>query len=709
MRFTECMRGFFSKQVTEPDYARGVALGREDGSSLAFVVTVVADDLATLVDSPQHRGLLLGTVVAPALSPRPMMVNEGEFDLFGEPSPAQTGEGYDRDRTGLQPRRERHMRYRMPVRSADGQHFFLAGYKVIRDDRGFDVWADTTTLMVTVHGGDDAEAPVIGRGILRIYAEDLKRQVKTMEVTGTRSARQRLRAQLAFARVFGGTLFDAYLGEQHLLPSLGVRRGPLRLALAAAGKALAILIVAGLFLWPWRPAFLRQEPAIAADPADPDQAGPNEPGGPVGRDLPPQVAALGLFPQYLRGRDLRAGLRLERQDLRADWRDDNIVTDHGNLAPLPVRPPDIVKLTDGPLRRGYMNLARIRDGNGLVVGIGSQVETASWDSRPWRNLINANTTWSLVFPGRGLLFLSQKEGGDDIGGTSAAAKQAGQTWRGNKKFNHTLGPVSGGRGIVHGGSGEFAPVVGVFREWNSLFEVPVEGIIHGATDFELHLLWASRAPDADARVRARLPAEVAALGLPPAALERLHPARPWKLFPRRFTVDLPGDVIYRTRGAGGQGPVVPASLGALADPALAPVTMLMAKLRDERGDVVGQAGAARIDGSAGPAGVVDAVPPGTGGPELPGGAQWTLLLPGEGTIFVLLPDDQVTRMAPGQPQADGGTRFFGGGRGIVLGGTGLYANATGVVTERWRPIHPEEAVGEGAGSIQLEMQLVMDR
>ena len=47
-----------------------------------------------------------------------------------------------------------------------------------------------------------------------------------MEVTGTRSARQRLRAQLAFARVFGGTLFDAYLGEQHLLPSLGVRRGP---------------------------------------------------------------------------------------------------------------------------------------------------------------------------------------------------------------------------------------------------------------------------------------------------------------------------------------------------------------------------------------------------------------------------------------------------------------------------------------------------
>jgi hypothetical protein len=202
-----------------------------------------------------------------------MMVNEGEFDLFGEPAPAQTGEGYSRDRTGLQPRRERHMRYRMPVRAADGQRFFLSGYKVIRDDRGFDVWADTTTLMVTVHAGDDAKATVIGRGILRIYAEDLKKQVKTMEVTGTRSARQRLRAPAGLRPGVRGTLFDAYLGEQHLLPSLGVRRGPLWVAVAAAAKGLAIVILAGLFLWPWRPALLRQEPAIAADPATRPRAG----------------------------------------------------------------------------------------------------------------------------------------------------------------------------------------------------------------------------------------------------------------------------------------------------------------------------------------------------------------------------------------------------------------------------------------------------
>jgi hypothetical protein len=212
-------------------------------------------------------------------------------------------------------------------------------------------------------------------------------------------------------------------------------------------------------------------------------------------------------------------------------------------------------------------------------------------------------------------------------------------------------------------------------------------------------------------VRARLPAEVAHLGLPLAALERLHPARPWKRFARRFTVDLPGDAVYRTHGTGGQGPVVPASLGALTDPALAPVTVLMAKLRDERGDVVGQAGAARVDGPAGPAGVDGASPPGTGAAQLPGAAQWTLLLPGEVAIFVLLPEDQVPRMRPGEPQADGGTRFFGGGRGVVLGGTGLYANAAGVMSERWRPVESGQAgyVGDGVGSIHLELQLVLDR
>ena len=90
-------------------------------------------------------------------------------------------------------------------------------------------------------------------------------------------------------------------------------------------------------------------------------------------------------------------------------------------------------------------------------------------------------------------------------------------------------------------------------------------------------------------------------------------------------------------------------------------------------------------------------------------AQWTLLLPGEGSLFVLLPEDQVPRMRPGEPQADGGTRFFGGGRGVVIGGTGLYANAAGMLTERWRPAAPGETAAEGVGSIQLDLQLVLDR
>jgi hypothetical protein len=68
-------------------------------------------------------------------------------------------------------------------------------------------------------------------------------------------------------------------------------------------------------------------------------------------------------------------------------------------------------------------------------------------------------------------------------------------------------------------------------------------------------------------------------------------------------------------------------------------------------------------------------------------------------------------MRPGEPQGDGGTRFFGGGRGVVVGGTGLYANAAGALTERWQPGEPSgvAGAGDGVGSIQLELKLVLDR
>jgi hypothetical protein len=171
-------------------------------------------------------------------------------------------------------------------------------------------------------------------------------------------------------------------------------------------------------------------------------------------------------------------------------------------------------------------------------------------------------------------------------------------------------------------------------------------------------------------------------GLPADTLVRLPPGRPARVVERTLAIELGDDIIYRTHGAKAAGAVVPASLGALGEASLDRVTAFMARLRDERGDVVGQAGALRVD-------------PGSAGGER--AAQWTLLFGGEGSLFIAL-DPAQSRSAP--PPLEQG--FLGGAtRGVVIGGNGLYANAAGALEELWP--------ASGGSSVRLRLTLVNDR
>ena len=55
----------------------------------------------------------------------------------------------------------KHMLYRLWFRDGVGHPLTLTGFKLVRDDAGFDVWKDTTTLFTRVlrghveEGGDD--------------------------------------------------------------------------------------------------------------------------------------------------------------------------------------------------------------------------------------------------------------------------------------------------------------------------------------------------------------------------------------------------------------------------------------------------------------------------------------------------------------------------------------------------------------------------
>jgi cholesterol oxidase len=195
VQFTETMRGFASTSVID-DYAAGFDRGKADDSPLEFTVTVKADDVDRLVGEREHEAELTGTVTAPALSPTPMRVEGGRFNLLVR----------DEEHAGA-----RQMVYTMPLVADDGRRFLFEGFKQIEDDDGLDLWKDTTTLYVTVHEGDGS-GPVAAKGIITIHIADFAKQLTTMKGFGGEGALDRLGALAKFGRMFAGSLNESFGG-----------------------------------------------------------------------------------------------------------------------------------------------------------------------------------------------------------------------------------------------------------------------------------------------------------------------------------------------------------------------------------------------------------------------------------------------------------------------------------------------------------------
>jgi len=194
LHFTEKMAGHCSTSATGADYALAAADGREKGSTLEFVLTIGTDDLDRMLHDPEHAAEAVGTVAAPALSAEALTVLGGRFNLFVA----------DPDDVRVQ-----RMRYRLPLRSVEGRTFMLDGFKMIRDDRGVDLWGDTTTLFVTITQGIDGDGPVVAKGVLRIAADDFAHQLITMDARDCRGRRS-VSGVARFGELFARDLWRQY-------------------------------------------------------------------------------------------------------------------------------------------------------------------------------------------------------------------------------------------------------------------------------------------------------------------------------------------------------------------------------------------------------------------------------------------------------------------------------------------------------------------
>ncbi len=194
IQFTETMKGYFSTDEKQ-DYQKAYELGKNNQSPFEFTLTIRSENVDRFLSEASHEAGMIGTVNAPALSASPIAVTQGRFNLF-------TSDPKDPSR--------KKMEYAMLLNCVDGKSYYFKGFKDIHNDKGFDVWLDTTTLFVTLFGGKDDKATVLGKGMLKIEPADFATQATTMKALYAKTEGEKLQALSRFGKYFAGNVWDTY-------------------------------------------------------------------------------------------------------------------------------------------------------------------------------------------------------------------------------------------------------------------------------------------------------------------------------------------------------------------------------------------------------------------------------------------------------------------------------------------------------------------
>jgi predicted patatin/cPLA2 family phospholipase len=203
--FTEEMKGYVT--FGELDYDRGARLGKSSDTSLMFHLTITVNGVNRFVTNPEHDTEdVKGYIRCDALGGQ-LPVESAKFNLFVD----------DRDPS------IKRMFYRLFFKDNQGNPLTLSGFKYVKDDPGFDLWHDTTTLFTRVlngHVSEEAETAaskdpeklqqmVKASGIIIIHFFDFMKQLTTFRAEGP-TLSDRASAMSRFGKLFMGKLWDVY-------------------------------------------------------------------------------------------------------------------------------------------------------------------------------------------------------------------------------------------------------------------------------------------------------------------------------------------------------------------------------------------------------------------------------------------------------------------------------------------------------------------
>ncbi|MGH2552303.1 MAG: GMC oxidoreductase, partial [Chitinophagaceae bacterium] len=203
--FSHANRGYFSTRVTTKSprfeemkrFFLGEKLGKEDNSKIDFILVVDNDDIDTFVNSPSHGARLLGTVIAPALSPHPLTVTEGSFNLLVQDPQRERG---------------RYLYYRYKMITREGKYYYFDGFRAIRKEKSYDgIWANMSIMYFTIHEGSSFEDPIIGTGILRLSVREFfTKQLGTLTANNSPVKKDARKLKKRFFLYFLGTMLKVF-------------------------------------------------------------------------------------------------------------------------------------------------------------------------------------------------------------------------------------------------------------------------------------------------------------------------------------------------------------------------------------------------------------------------------------------------------------------------------------------------------------------
>jgi hypothetical protein len=135
---------------------------------------------------------------------------------------------------------------------------------------------------------------------------------------------------------------------------------------------------------------------------------------------------------------------------------DILAMTHADQFPNEKFPPGIPSFVGTPIDNQLAMMATVRDENGRIVGVLSELEVFGRDGET-----DFDVYLSLVVPGRGALFVGQVKSFimPDVEEPYRIAAEQGE-WNGRVEISHTSGPLPGRYGRILTGTGEFEGATG---------------------------------------------------------------------------------------------------------------------------------------------------------------------------------------------------------------------------------------------------------